>query len=596
MKNKNNNNPYNYTWIAGSILATYSAMFGSLYSIHWRIPFPFEDMVETMLFFDGNPAIFLGEGITKFHNMEHRPALPVFFWYADRELFASSGLLPLVSSHIFLAIATCVVVRCWAKIGWDNRGVVWFLIMTGLALSFSLVNWYNLMWEMQVHVSLSLFFISLAALFAGRLEACFKSGDKSDKWINIIGINISGWLGAFCFGYGLPILFVVSVHSILIRWRSRYIIIEVTTFIILISFYIYLLNLRDRKLNDILSLDPDFFSFLTYVPTFLGSIFGSINLSYILTITPKNISLLCGIIIVSLYIFGIFKIYIINITKKCSPTSSQTASIIVTSCCVVIAVMTWISRSDISSALSDRYRIVSCFFMLALPGLFIKEDFFHIRRLRGSISASFIGMGFLIFGLTGNIANYSQLLERRNSSVVAAIGADFGVYVPGPNEIIGPPIHQFKDFALRMWKQHRERLIQSANYIPFAWRERRLSEVMELVPENRCTGEIVQLTKVPNYGDAFVFVGWAQFHSRITDPSDWIVVTNSDLKVVGLGAIGRPSEEGRRMIVKNDLVRLLDVRNSGLAGYIRVEKESILRFFIVNGEGACIFYASGLPR
>ena len=249
---------------------TASAIFGSAYSIYLRTPFPFRDMVETMEFLDGNPAMWLGESFTRLHDMEHRPALPAFIWYADRLLSGSSGLMPLLVSHAALAAAAVLAVWNWAPRMNRNVPSTWLAPAAALAVMFSLINWINLTWEKQLHVAMSLLFLMISAHCAARLSLAGDGSVRPGAERNLLLAACAAWAAKFSFGYGLPAMPVITIHGMLARWPWRYVAVSAAFSAIFVAAYFYFFSLGGRSAKGIANLTFDPLAIIAYMVRFLA--------------------------------------------------------------------------------------------------------------------------------------------------------------------------------------------------------------------------------------------------------------------------------------------------------------------------------------
>ena len=86
----------------------------SAYFIQGRLQVPFWDGVNILHFLYGNPVtgdvpnLFHGDAFQVKDN-EHRPVFPMFLWQFDQVMFKSTGLFPVLVSHLFAAATTLII-------------------------------------------------------------------------------------------------------------------------------------------------------------------------------------------------------------------------------------------------------------------------------------------------------------------------------------------------------------------------------------------------------------------------------------------------------------------------------------------------------
>ena len=203
------------------IIGALSVVFGIWISFEYRMPVPFRDMLEVMEFLDTNPSLWRGDHFTEFQSMQHRPVLPVFVWHLDRFATGANGFLPLALSHVALFTTAIIMAVQWAPRPSLNRIETWIIPIAAAALMFSLSNWINLMWEMQLHLSLSYLFIVASAYFGAKVwrPGEVASNNFDQKYLMLA--TAAGACAVFSFGYGLVILPVLLVHALLSGWPAK---------------------------------------------------------------------------------------------------------------------------------------------------------------------------------------------------------------------------------------------------------------------------------------------------------------------------------------------------------------------------------------
>lgn len=566
------------------VIALASAITGITYSLYFRIPFPFRDMVEVMRFLDSNPSILIGDTFTKLHDMEHRPAFPGVIWYFDRMLFASNGLMPLILSQFALAVTSCLAVSKWAPQLQLRSPYSWLTYIAAIAAMFSLLNWYNLIWEKQLHMSMSLLFITLSSYFICKdkiLKACKNNKISKNHFLS----TGSALIATFSFGYGLPAILVITIHGLLSKWPTRQILFFFLISIITVLSYFYFLNLRDRGSFGFLVFPSEPLIFVENVARFLGAaIPASINSVRIMNGDPNQFALLVGIILIGFYGFRSFLIYYKSIFNNQKPTESQSFSLIITSICFTIAVMTCLARPEETQEITRRYYIISTFFIISLPGLFLdaKSRTTFMRRYR--IILVTLTTIFVILSWFGHVNNFSQARSRWHSAAVAAIGADLGIYLPDGNGLIDPPLHQSEEKSFKVWTAHRSRLKKSGQYYPFEWLQKEVGRTFRIYKDPVCKFSIDWVKKPLNQNPAHAFSG-ALYHKKELFFAKWLVVTNPSGIIIGIGALGQKIyKQVNQTRELNVTTKDKNTKIIGGSGYFILKRKSPIIIYAIKGE------------
>ena len=386
----------------------------------------------------------------------------------------------------------------------------------------------------------------------------------------------------------VPAMPIITIHAVLARWPLRHIIFSAATSLILIGTYLYFLSLRERGLSDISSLSFDPSTVIAYVARLLTGVVAAIEFSKSLDAGWGVPSLTVGLVLLGLYVFGCSRIYFRSIRLRQNATSTQSTAIILTSACIAIALMTYVSRPGDTLGLVSRYYIISILFVLWLPGLFLSSEQWGKLGTRKRSVFLFLALLFVVVSLRGNQTNQSEVLRRWHVSAVAAIGADFGVFIPGPNRLIGPPMHTWKSKTLSVWSRHRVRLKERGRYSPFSWRGHNVNDVFNFSSDQKCFGVIDNISSVPGYIEESVFIGWARYGAQASENTDWIVASSPQGNIIGLGAPRRYSEVGRKFIQKNFPKQSgISTKHSGVAGYVGTKIKTNIRFYAVKDNQAC---------
>ena len=578
------------------ILALCSIFFGLFFVFYLRMPFPFQDMVEVFAFLDKDPLIFSLDGITKFHDMEHRPVLPMFFWYLDREFFGSIGLMPLIVSNLFFLIIAILVTNLWTPKFKLKQVTSWSPILSGVALIFSLLNWHNLMWEKQLHLSFSLLLLITAILLINKHDKKFISTSGISSYWLIFLINLLCWAAAFSFGYGIPISFLLLLHGFAMRWPIKQLLICIFSSLLLVFTYIYLLSLRDQGIENLFITMHSIWSILPYIAGLLGSIFSSIGLEHILEISPGSIAPIAGYIMLFLFFYKLVSHYHKIISGNIEVIEIGSSALLICLSCIGMAAITWFSRPIETGGIVDRYFIVSSIFIISLPGIFISKEYWRrASRWSGFVLHTLI-IAFITISLLGHISNYSKLRNSWHLSSLAAIGANYEIYIPGPNQIIGPPLHQSKKLTESVWGEHKLRLKNYKKLIPFDWHGKKLNDLFNDMQEDSCEGGIRKIISVPGYRETLVFEAWTRNLKNNIFISDWILAVDQNGKIIGLGSSRRQSFlTGSEGFIQN-LRAIMNQNYSRNAGYILSKGDQVINFYSVNGRDVCKFASTLSPQ
>lgn len=540
-------------------------------------------MVEAMSFLDGEPQIWLGDAIFHFHDMEHRPALPMIIWYIDRQLFSSVGLLPLILSHIALTITAILTIKSWAPRVKSCQIYTWILPTGALALFFSLLNWYNLMWEKQLHVSMSLMFLVMAAKYTAAYEQGRLGKKKTNNSQDLLKINIFCWLSAYSFGYGILTLCVVILYGVLLRWPIKHVLYCLFSTALLFITYLSLLSLRDQGLDGLVSTSPDIGNMIRYTAGVIGGVFGSIGGDSLLNMQPKTLAFSAGIVLLGVYFYATVA-NLLGQTALHYHTPSYSSSFVITTSCIGMAIITWLSRPIETGGLVDRYIIVSTLFLLSIPGLLLSKN----KWLKKKPIIVILGILFLIISILGHKSNYIYINQKWHFSTVSAIGTDLGVYIPGPNNF-APPLHQSKERTFAVWNKHRHRLEKIEGDYPFVWYQKPLENIFSLHKEKPCVGGVEKLESVKGYKDIKTFVSWSKMNSIDFINIDWVVVANRKGLIIGLGSTRRPLEITIPSKLSHEENNKMFSGFMGHAGFITGNPGDFLKFYLVSKTNLCKF-------
>ena len=567
-----------------------SAIFGAGYAIYFRTPFPFQDMVETMEFLDGNPALWRGESFTRLHDMEHQPALPAFIWNADRLLSGSSGLMPLLVSHLALTVTALLGVWNWTPRLQRSAVGTWMVPTAALGMMFSLTNWHNLVWEKQLHVAMSLLFLVTAAHCAARLSPVDAGSGRPQHARNLLLAALAAWAGKFSFGYGLPAMPVITIHGALARWPWRYVSLSASVSAIFLAAYYYFFSLGGRSPEELGDRQFDLVVMIAYIARLLAGVVAGTDLHLFAEVERSVLALGAGLVLLGLYLFGTARLYWRSLRLRIPPSRNQSVSLIVSSACVAIALMTWLSRPEATYGLVSRYYIVSTLFILSLPGLFMSARGWQQINVQARTGVTGISCVFVVLSVMGHLANFTAPPLRWHAAAVAAIGADMGIYIPEMEALIGPPLHQWEDKTFAVWAAHRLRLEERDHGEPFVWRGRDVKSVFDSADSRGCVGEVKSIESIPGRKTEFVFTGWTYHDAILAAVADWIVVVDPTGRIIGLGAPWRPSA-GRREWLEGRFNEKpgLFANLTGVAGYLSAPLHTEISFFSVKGSKACLF-------
>ena len=411
-----------------------------------------------------------------------------------------------------------------------------------------------------------------------------------------------GWSGlapgmaTFSFGYGLPAMPVITIHGLFARWPWPRVFFCAVISAILIGTYLYFLSLRDQGLSGLGDVSIEPVEAIAYIAQLLSSAVVATEMHDLVGLRPGDGALTFSLALLGLYVFGASRIYLRSIRLEHLPAGAQSSALIITSSCVAIALMTYLSRPVETQGIVDRYYVVSTIFLLSLPGLFKPAERWRDASRKQRVGVLVLSFVLVIWSILGHLSGYPRLRHVWHLSALAAIGADMDIFVSDENQLVGPSIHQWKSKTLGVWATHRERLKARGRYLPFEWRGQNLQNVFTGPGSGDCTGSINWIRLVPGYDGKYGFVGWALHSVTELENAGWIVAVDPTDRIIGLGAPGRRSDLGREWLLEHNSNRLYNLAsNLGFAGYLSAQPGTQARFISIKGNEACQVGASRIP-
>lgn len=575
------------------LISLLSAAFGIWICFKYRIPVPFRDMVEVMAFLDSNPSVWCGDHFTQFQSMQHRPALAALVWHLDRLITGSSGFLPLVISYIALVTSSIITVTRWAPNPSLKRIETWVLPLAATALMLSLSNWINLVWEMQLHLSLSFLFI-VASTYCG--TNVWQANNARDNSFNQKSLNLAivyGVCAAFSFGYGLVVLPVLLLHALLSGWPKKASLQIAIATLGLIVVYFFLLPREDSPAAHLNLQIPDITLLFAYISAILmGPLSGS-QFHDLLRIDNVFLTSSACAIALLFYLTGSLKFYFTALLSSSKDAYiGKSFSVVITSCAVACALITTISRPVETQGFVDRYYIVGSLFLLALPGLFIRKQPQVPDALPELRVMKYIATFFLILAISGHLNNYERPLRKWHDATVGAVAADMKIYIEDGNELMGPALHQWRQTTFEIWENHAKRIsAQREEPTPYSWVGKSLTKVFHITPPDHCTGRISRVTRVDDDIYTLFFLASAKPAIENYHHANWVVVADSNGVISGIGVPGYPTQLPNPQGTHKSIVWAENRLDSltGFRGFLKVDIAQQLHFYVVRGRQACEF-------
>lgn len=551
----------------------------SCYFIKERFQVPVWDGIAVLHFLFGNqetghtPNLFLGEAF-RVRDNEHRPIFPMFLWQFDYFMFKSTGLFPVLVSHILAALTAVIALSgIIRRVAWP----IGFLIAgAGLALTFAPMNYENLMWEKQVHVYMSLFFSTLS-LWLAATKVGGSDLRQDAVWLLLIGIF--SFVASFSFGYGMVVWPVLIGHALLSRWRLPLTGTIVVFFLLTTALYATTwmsLSHHDNPADTIFH--P--WGVLKYTAAFLFAPF--IRIAGLLVGTDwHQIAIAGGLCLLAIFIFGAVRRYLIL-----EPENSRARfSVMVGTFCIGIGFITALGRLNINTGDSSRYFIVAILFLLALPGM-IWSGRVNESTLRNAFLVSFF---YLLIGtaVSSQFTYRNDIEKITMDTIEGALAAEFkvsdtvrGLY---PNKII---------IDEQVWPYYRRRQNEIGRKLPYSWIGKPFAEIFDTY--SSCPGQVEALKPVAGHPGIYTIRGWARFGNFGQQPADWVVAVDQNAIIAGLARVAAATPAlGKQLFdLYPDHVQRQSER-SGLVGYVRAGSETTLDFYAIHDKEICRF-ESGL--
>lgn len=565
--------------LVGGVLGFAAFLFYSWYFTKERFQVPAWDGVAVLHFLFGNqetghtPNLFQGEAF-RVRDNEHRPVFPMFLWQLDYFLYKSTGLFPVLVSHILAALTALIVLfGIIRRVAWP----IGFLIAgAGLALTFAPMNYENLMWEKQVHVYMSLFFSTLS-LWLAATKVGGSDVRQDAVWLLLIGVF--SFVASFSFGYGMVVWPVLIGHALFSRWRLSLTGTIVVFFLLTTVLYATTwmsLSHHDNPADTIFH--P--WAVLNYTSAFLFAPFIRIA-SLLVGSNWHQIAIGGGLCLLAIFIFGAVRRYLVL-----GPENSRARfSVMVGAFCIGIGFITALGRLNINTGDSSRYFIVAILFLLALPGMIWSG------RDRGSTrrNAILVSFSYLLIGtaVSSQFTYRNDIEKIKMDTIEGALAAEFkvsdtvrGLY---PDKII---------IDEQVWPYYRRRQNEIGRKLPYSWIGKPFSEIFDTY--SSCPGQVETLKSVAGHPGIYTIRGWVRFGGFGEKPADWVVAVDQNAIITGLAqvAAATPALGKQLSELYPDHVQSQSEK-SGLVGYVKADTETTLDFYAVQDGEICRF-ESGL--
>ncbi|MCB1463505.1 MAG: hypothetical protein KDJ90_14010 [Nitratireductor sp.] len=549
-------------------------------AIAFRHLVPFWDGVWVYNYLDGaalgrKPDL-LSSDLFSFVDNEHRPFFPMFVWKADYEWFNATGLMPLLLSYVFIAgsalLATSGVL---SQVSWTSRFAIG---AAALAIAFAPMHYYNLMWEKQVHVAMSLL-MSLAALWMAGYRA--GRAEKSGELVAVALAGAFGFVASFSFAYGMVVWPVLFAHALLIgwRWRGLATLAFFAASAVALYFSVWTPNPQHGNPLDTLR-DPT--GIYRYVAHFMAG-----PVSAVLRHAPwysQDVETVIGSAIVAALVFAGLGTYLL----RRSGGPGRQFGVMLVAYCLGIGSITALGRLTMNGdADVSRYLIVPVLALLALPSLLWANG----ATTREALESRLVVFGLLLISLSfgsapANIPEYRGV----NTIVVrSALAAEFKV---------SETVHGlFPDKRLVdnvFWPSYRKKQNEIGRLLPFSWLGKPLAGRVEM--DGSCPGHIDGLKAVKDHPGVFITDGWARYGELGKYVPEWVVAVNDKGVVVGLG---------KTLLERKDVAAFLgqlsqgihfrEAATAGIVGYLRGSPGDALNFYALHGSKACRFFSTAIP-
>lgn len=557
------------------------ASFGLAVSWIYKVPFPFKDMLEIMEFLDRDPSFLQGENFTHLQSMEHRPAIPAYVWLLDRVAFNSTGVFSLFISQLSLAMASLMAVYKWSGFSQGRKLSSFVILASSISLTFSLLNFDNINRDMQLHMSLSFLFLVISIYFAVKVNEKLLTGIPTSSSL-FISLS-SGVLAAFSFGYGLVTLPLLLAYSITMKWANKIVIIVLFTNVCLLLVYF---NLPSQGFSNVGKLNiqvTDIITSLGYALTLIAGIFAGTDIYLLTPFEKSTFNQLAGLILLAAFLWGATSFIKHHQSLEREDRICKGVALLITTACLGGVLIITLSRPMETSGLVTRYFLLSTLFTLAIPGLLLPRQAVVNGRYHLYLAAT-----FLTISLAGHITNTAYPMRKWHNVTVSTIAAEMKIYDIVDHENFGPSLHEWPETIAEVWPRYANRIHLSEKIHPYSWFNRPLHTLFNTDAIGKCDAQVLSIQRIPNSTDSWHFSGRIKRLNPISLTQSWVIATNQEETIVGLGAFGKSGEiESEEKPLNSYLDSKFDIDVTGFRGFIRSEQNQPLRFYIITKENIC---------
>lgn len=497
---------------------------------------------------------------------EHQPYLAMLIWGLDGMLFNSYGLLPQILMQVFAVVTVVLVIggKGTARPSWTSVAIT----ISGCALILSPMNWENLVWPNQVHLYLSVLFSVLALSVAVSVAKL--------SWQHQIRSVLLCCFLAVCatysFGWGLAVWPALLIHGLSFRWRWQANLTVLLVGVVIIALYFSRVSFthHDGGTSETVF---DLISVVHFAALQLAAPLVFDGFGYTITYTV-------GYLFFGVFAYVCFNIYI----RRQVIDDRQMRSLLVCLYCIGVCFLTALGRDSLAS----RYMLIPILFMVALPGLF------PVRVPLESNGKRLIIVGFLLWnlGLSGASFLFDDALRSRQFMIKdGAIAAAFET--KANHRGLSPDQDRINE---RVWPYYIEHHGDSPAINILTWLGKPLPEnVVAAVSADgvpSCLGSVDLFENREGDPEIDIINGWVRLGPEGEREAEWVIITNTEGIVVGLGATGRDRPDVASYLKATWFDNLSTKPNrAGFSGLIRSQPGDELNLYAFK-DGECCLFAS----
>jgi len=555
--------------------------FGLAVSWLYKVPFPFKDMLEIMAFLDGDPSFLHGENFTRLQSMEHRPAIPAYFWLLDRIAFNSTGNFSLFISQLSLAIASLMTVYKWSGFSKGSKLSSFVVFASSLGLTFSLLNFDNINRDMQLHMTLSFLFLVISIYFAVNVDAKLLTALPTSSSL-FLSLS-SGVLAAFSFGYGLVTLPLILAYSLTMKWAKTIVTIILIANVCLLLVYFSLPSQGFSNVGKLNIQVTDLITSLGYALTLIAGVFAGTDIYLLTPFEKTTFNKLAGLVLLASFLWGAISFIKHQQSLDTEERIRKGIALLITSACLGGVLIITLSRPMETSGLVTRYFLLSTLFTLAIPGLLLSNQAVVNGRYH-----FYLAVTFLAISLAGHITNTAYPMRKWHNVTVSSIAAEMKIYDLVDHENFGPSLHDWPETIADVWPRYAQRIGLSEKTQPYSWFNQPLHTLPNTDAIRKCDAQVLSIKSIPNTTDSWHFSGRVKRLNPVALTQSWVIATNQDGTIVGLGSFGKSGEiNSEEKPLRSYLDSKLNIDVTGFRGFIRSEQIKSLSFYMITNENIC---------